>query len=324
MRLLVFEFITGGGLLHEALPQSLAAEGDQMLRALAADLALIPFIDTVLTRDDRLPRLKLPVTEIRLDSADHFPAVWQRLLRDVDAVWPIAPESDGLLQRLSDDIVKAGKILVGSSPDSVELTASKRRTLIRLAEQGIKVVPTYGVRDTVPPDAARWVVKPDDGVGCQGIRLLHSLEQARQCAGDGIIQPYLEGMDLSLSMICNQGETKLLSVNRQRIRRIGDTLQLDGCDSGIVDVPRQPLQHLASEIARIIPGLWGYVGVDLMYCDQEYRVLEINPRLTTSYASLPRGSGFNPAGEVLKLIDTLASEYGSGPQVETVMHGACV
>lgn len=47
------------------------------------------------------------------------------------------------------------------------------------------------------------------------------------------------------------------------------------------------MQHLASEIARVIPGLWGYVGVDLMYCDQEYRVLEINPRLATSYASLP-------------------------------------
>ena len=49
MRILVFEYITGGGLLNEVLPEALAKEGDQMLQALAMDLAAIDSIDVVVT-----------------------------------------------------------------------------------------------------------------------------------------------------------------------------------------------------------------------------------------------------------------------------------
>jgi predicted ATP-grasp superfamily ATP-dependent carboligase len=50
-----------------------------------------------------------------------------------------------------------------------------------------------------------------------------------------------------------------------------------------------------------MPELWGYAGVDLMQCEQGPRVLEINPRLTTSYAGLRQSLGINPAALVLEL-----------------------
>jgi predicted ATP-grasp superfamily ATP-dependent carboligase len=50
-----------------------------------------------------------------------------------------------------------------------------------------------------------------------------------------------------------------------------------------------------------MPELWGYAGVDVMRCEQELRVLEVNPRLTTSYAGLRRSLGINPAALVLDL-----------------------
>ena len=63
------------------------------------------------------------------------------------------------------------------------------------------------------------------------------------------------------------------------------------------ELPLQPLQHggggleaqrascerVASAIANAIPDLWGYVGVDFVDTDEGPVVLEINPRLTTSY-----------------------------------------
>lgn len=302
MRLLVYEFITGGGLLNQPLPESLAHEGNQMLQALVADLSSIASIDVVVTRDARLPMLSTAVEQIRLEAGDDFPSLWKSLLREVDAVWPIAPESDGQLERLCDDVLKAGCVLLNSGPECVNLAASKRRTLIQLAEYGIPVVPGYSKNDSVPVGASTWVVKPDDGAGCEGIRLFDSLEQARLAVGDGIIQPYLQGESLSLSLICHQGKAELLSINRQQIRRTDDTLKLDGCIADCSGALAQSYLQLASDIVAAMPGLWGYAGVDLLHCDQGIKVVEVNPRLTTSYAMMPRRPGFNPAQKVLDLL----------------------
>ena len=52
----------------------------------------------------------------------------------------------------------------------------------------------------------------------------------------------------------------------------------------------------------MLPGLAGYVGMDVIVDDGRVTVLEINPRLTTSYAGLHRAIGRNPAGLVLDLL----------------------
>jgi predicted ATP-grasp superfamily ATP-dependent carboligase len=51
-----------------------------------------------------------------------------------------------------------------------------------------------------------------------------------------------------------------------------------------------------------MPGLAGYVGVDLIVGENAITVLEVNPRLTTSYAGLRRAIGANPARLVLDLL----------------------
>jgi predicted ATP-grasp superfamily ATP-dependent carboligase len=55
--------------------------------------------------------------------------------------------------------------------------------------------------------------------------------------------------------------------------------------------------------------LWGYVGVDLVLADAGPIVLEINPRLTTSYCGLRDALGINPAALVLDgtLVSLVAS-----------------
>ena len=319
MRILVFEYVTGGGLLNEALPASLATEGDQMLRALVRDLAAIPRIEVVATRDDRLPVLDASVQEIRLNANDSFRQVWWCALDRVDAVWPIAPETGGVLERLCSDVLKAGKVLLNSPPASVNLAASKMRTLASLAEQGIPVVPAFTAQDFIPDSAGCWVVKPDDGVGCEGLRVFDSLQQARQAARGGILQPYLTGLDLSLSLICHQGAAKLLSVNRQQIRRTGDTLTLETCAVSPDHECGGSFAQLASRIAQAMPGLWGYVGVDLLQCEQDIRVLEVNPRLTSSYVALSSSQQFNPARQVLELLEQNGGDSWCGQTAPYVL-----
>ena len=55
MRILVFEFITGGGLNHKTLPQSLVQEGALMRLALLFDLDAISGIEIRVMHDQRLP-----------------------------------------------------------------------------------------------------------------------------------------------------------------------------------------------------------------------------------------------------------------------------
>ncbi len=93
----------------------------------------------------------------------------------------------------------------------------------------------------------------------------------------------------------------LLSVNRQRIQRQGNTLTLQGCDVDTILIDKK-FEQLAAQLAHAIPGLWGYVGVDFLICEAGIRVLEINPRLTSSYASLSGTLGINPAERVLGLL----------------------
>ena len=50
-----------------------------------------------------------------------------------------------------------------------------------------------------------------------------------------------------------------------------------------------------------MPGLAGYIGVDVIVGDADIRVLEVNPRLTTSYAGLEQAIGCNPAELILDM-----------------------
>ena len=58
---------------------------------------------------------------------------------------------------------------------------------------------------------------------------------------------------------------------------------------------------LARRVAAAVPELWGYAGIDLILTEAGLHVLEINPRLTSSYAGLRSALGGNPTASVLEL-----------------------
>lgn len=321
MRVFVCEFVTGGGFLGASLPEGLRREGDMMLRALVKDLAELPGLEVVITRDERLADPGLPA-ELRWigDGGEPWTA-WRHHMSDVDVVWPIAPETGGVLERLSTLVLDCGRRLVGSSPAAVRLTASKRQTALHLSAAGIATVPTLALTPTPPesPPAstAGWIAKPDDGAGSEETFLLPTRADLRRWmagrrdARRFVLQPYVEGTATSLSLLCRDGQAALLSCNLQDVRVAGDRLTYHGGTIAGAEDQRPQYRQLASEIAAAIPELGGYVGVDLIDAADGPVVLEINPRLTTSYVGLRRAIGANPAALALKLltrdIDNLAA-----------------
>ncbi len=201
-----------------------------------------------------------------------------------DGVWLIAPETGGVLEDLSRQVIMSGKKLFGSGDCAVALTADKYRTLKHLHSLGIATVPCWKSLEFDFQWPPPWVIKPLDGVGCEGVYKTKRLPGKNDKV---IIQPFIEGESLSLSALFDSGRAVLLSVNRQILEETEGGFGLLGCEvNGISDVDGS-WQGLCLRIAAAIPQLWGYAGVDLIRGKEGHRwVLEINPRLTLSYAGL--------------------------------------
>ncbi|EGV33364.1 ATP-grasp fold domain protein, DUF201-type [Thiorhodococcus drewsii AZ1] len=324
MRIFVFEYITGGGLLDTALTPSLVREGDMMLRALVSDLTVLDGVECLITRDARLAPLSLPIESRSVHSPEQFTQVWGETLSDVDAVWPIVPEHQQALGRITGAILASGKRLLNSRPRAVMTATSKIQTLRVLESAGLPVVPTFACEDVLPDIRGRWVLKPDDGVGCLGIRLFQDRDLlcgAWDHLEEGCIyvaQPFVQGTPASLSLIARDGEARLLSVNRQRMALMDEELVLLGCVVNAWDARDSGLRALAARIAAAMPDLWGYVGVDLILTEDGPRILEVNPRLTTSYVGIKDALGLNPAAVVLGL------DAGGWPEVDSAESGRAI
>ncbi len=334
MRLLVFEFITGGGLLGEPLPESLRREGEMMRDALLADLAELPEIDVVVMRDPRcaVSQQHRGAVWYMARGADSAMAFYRRAFADVDVVWPIAPETGGALAQLVETARAAGKHVLLSDPATLAVCGSKHATYRALRLAGIDAIETFRDADVLPDRGGPWIVKPDDGAGSIGIALEANIHAARQalrgerqwpevalgCPGPRppsrpapqpptpyprVLQPWCDGDALSLSLLCARGKAALLSVNRQHVFLQHGRVIVDGIT--VNALPHNSIEFVALGrlIAAAFPGLWGYVGVDLIRTnDSVLRVLEINPRLTTSYCGLREAFGINVADLVLQLL----------------------
>ena len=308
MRVFVFEYITGGGMLDSQLPPSLAEEGDMMLRALVSDLSEIGDLEILVTRDARLEPPELPAEFHMLHDTEDLSLAWRDCVDSADAVWPIAPEYNRVLEHISEAIVNAGKLLLNSPPSAVRVAASKHTTATLLAESGLQVVPTYRPEHGLPDLKGQWVLKPDDGAGCQGSLICRDRDdlyhQFETLPPDRnyVAQPFVQGEPVSLCILAQRGEATLLSVNRQRIAVMDNAFVLLGC---VVNEPMMEQQagyeRLSGAIAAALPQLWGFTGIDLIASKRGLQVLEVNPRITTSYVGLRESTGFNAAALVLDM-----------------------
>lgn len=313
MRVFVFEYVSGGGFAREPMVASLVAEGDMMLTAIVRDLLQVDSVQVSICRDGRLDLPDLPVHVTWVDG-DWLPA-WRQGVLQADAVLPIAPETDGVLEFLCDDVKRAGRVLLNSRASAVALTASKLATHRALDSAGVPVVDSRSTEQALPGGDGALVVKPDRGVGCQDVHLLPDERAlgdflAGRAVGDGwLVQPYVAGTPASLSLLVGDDCLCLLGCNRQRVAQVDDGFVLLGCVvNGLVERATE-LYVLARRVCHAIDGLWGYVGVDFILTDDGPVVLEVNPRLTTSYVGLSRSLGLN----VAELLIDLAVDAGKLP-----------
>lgn len=305
-RILIYEFVTGGGWPESESLSGLAGEGMAMLQAVLADFQLWGQAYLITTLDNRLTGLPLAAHRVVSLNHEEYSRKLADLAAQVDAALIIAPESDGILTRLSSLVEEIGTQLLGTSSRGVAIAGNKWDCFLRFRQDGL---PTPNTRRTSWAGAAAvagelgfpLVVKPVDGVGCEGVSLVSdsaSLDLALKLMSsrpkDVLLQQYLAGTHASVSLLASAAGVLPLSLNEQIINP-GIPFQYEG---GVVPLEHRQ-RHQAMAYARravsLVPGLRGYVGVDLVLAENQCYVIEINPRLTTSYVGLRQVININLA-----------------------------
>jgi predicted ATP-grasp superfamily ATP-dependent carboligase len=321
MRVFVYEFVTGGGMfgVGESPAGSLLAEGAAMVEALAADFAALPGVRVAVLHDGRLTEPAFEECDVVVvRSAEKERSRFEELAALADWTVVIAPEFNGhLVDRCRTVVAVAGRLL-GPGPELVELAADKQRMAEHLAAGGIPVPRGVSLAPgELWPQEVRYpaVVKPRFGAGSLGVRLLAG-EQDVGCVSRREhlrLEEFRSGLAASVACLCGPGVRQMLLPCRQllsedcRFRYLGGRLPL-------APALARRAEDLALRAVEALPDPRGYLGIDLVLGEDPAGsgdcVIEVNPRLTTSYVGLRAASATNLARAML------ATAAGRAPRIE--------
>ncbi len=253
-----------------------------------------------------------------------FPTIWFDVAQTADVTLLIAPELNGMLEQAVQSLLPIARTLCNCSDDFLKHSSDKWLTAKRFRAAGIPHPPTALVSEVQPsvltlyPKATHYVIKPRDGAGCEEILIVDSsdiLETVGALAQKGpldrwILQPQLSGIAMSRAGIVGRtGRAHWLPLTTQDIRFMNPISTLPKTP-GHIDylggkvLPQLKDYYLSEEglrldkenidtlldraLATMGKGAFGWLGFDLIYdplaC--QWTIIEINPRMTTSFVGL--------------------------------------
>jgi predicted ATP-grasp superfamily ATP-dependent carboligase len=318
LRLLVYEHASGGGLTDGSIPSDVLSEGFGMLRSIISDFKAAGHNVTTLL-NSRLAAFNPPI------AADNVLPIlsWQeaktsieRVAGEFDAAYVIGPETNQTLQSVIETAEEAGLTLLNCAASTIGEVVGKLTLHRCLKKKGIESPETvmYSVFDEVEDIKQAlqsdfsypMVFKPLDGVSSSGLSLVENEAQIEGAIAkikrestrkDFVVQQYVQGIAASVSLITTGKEALPISLNKQILLLAGpesDSAYMGG--SVPFDSPFVPEAFkLAKKTVESFSGLRGYVGVDLVLTEKGPLVIEVNPRLTTSYVGLKHAADFNIA-----------------------------
>jgi len=306
------------------LSSSILSEGYGMLRSLISDCKAAGHNVTTLM-DSRLEEFNPPNEadkRVTVSSPNELYAKLEEFSSVADAVYVIAPESGQVLEKLVHIIETSGGKLLNCKFDAIKRVSNKMTVYETLGRIGLKVPETVlldihektgNIRRLIKELGYPLVFKPLDGVSCGGLSLVKDGDNiagavkkvARESMSKQFIaQKVIRGKAASACVISTGDKALSVTLNRQLVT-LASPDEESGYYGGVVpfdhSLEREALRA-AQRVVEGIGGLKGYVGVDIILADEDPVVLEVNPRLTTSYVGLRRVVNFNPAEAIVDAV----------------------
>jgi predicted ATP-grasp superfamily ATP-dependent carboligase len=231
-------------------------------------------------------------------------------------IFIIAPEFSNILFELTKIARDHNKEVLSVNLEGIKLGTSKFKTYEFFKSFGVNTPKTY----LIPSNndlASNFilqkyidlnrpiVIKPDDGVGAEMIYYFKKKKQLNVFFKNPkkfidpkrkyILQEYVKGKDSSISLIGLSGDIQqtsalphILSINFQNIQ-IKNFKQGSEYYGGYT--PVENYEQIKQELMNILrlmdlTPFNSYFGIDFIKCKNSFYLLEINPRLTTSYVGI--------------------------------------
>lgn len=310
MRVFVFEFVTGGGFLD--LPDrpfpsgTLLCEGHAMWQAVYEDMANIDEVEVTSLRDGRIPTGHRPgVKTVTGDGHLSLADTLQRYAEQSDFALLIAPEFDGHLLRITELFEACNCRLLSPNSEFVRIATDKSYTADRMQAHGVAVplgrrLSPFQLPNPDFPMPA--VIKRNDGAGS----MCERIDEISSRIYDHVmrIEQLVNGLACSVGFLCQfdalpiacPAMTQILS-NDGRFTYLGGRRLMEA------DLVQRATQ-LGYAAIKALPNAVGYVGVDMVLGDasdgSDDFVIEVNPRLTTSYIGIRRLAKQNLAAAMVR------------------------
>ncbi len=290
--------------------ESFYKEGKQILISLIKsfsklkDIELSIFIDenNINLINNNFNNVNFLVTKTNAQNS-YFEKLINLDINKCDYFLIIAPETNNLLYQITKIMENKNLNNLGCSSSCIKKAANKwllynnfKNTSIQLAESYLIGENKLNLNNNFFPA----VIKAKYSAGSE-LEIINSKKEfinlnIKNYEGQ-IIQKIIKGIPGSLSLAANSKKLQILSFNKQLIASqdfsyLGSTINYK--------FPEQyQLEQFADSIKKEYPNLNGYFGIDFIYNETGFFLLEINPRITSSFIGLAKIS--NPAKIILDL-----------------------
>ncbi len=297
---------------------------------------VVTVIDARVVNGTEAQRIRQLAEVLIADPLDYHRTAnsWREIAAQCDATIVIAPEIDNVLVDVIGSLAAAGVELINCTADFLLNASDKHRTALCFEQAHIPHPPTRLLSDVdedwlvevqclgsqSPP---QWMLKPTDGAGGEGILtfnhadFMRYLEPAGHQSPDAkrwIVQPRLRGIHASRSAIVDssgvchwlplvsqdfaaspESEGRELS-HYQKFQYHGFTLP----PAGVNSTPAGDVLNAA--VAALGAGALGWIGFDLLFDPKTaaWVIIEVNPRLTSSFVGLSRAFEGNLSQQLIE------------------------
>lgn len=310
MRLLIYEWCCSGGLSGSDAPRvvghgddtdSLAREGRAMLRAVVADAVREASFEVVVLVDRNRP-VNLPAAcrTILVPTGGEVESLVAEAA-GADATIVVAPETADVLASRVAAVRAVGGRPLAPGDAFLRLAADKQATIDVLAAAGVPVPAgrALGPHAAWPDGFHRPAVrKARSSTGCDGLVIVGPDDRPPSPAPVATrLEAWCGGEPVGVSCLLGPCGVIPVAAMRQRFSSVPATYV--GGDPLVDPVRRARAERLAVRAVEALlrhgsEAATGWVGVDIILgarCDDlDDRVLEVNPRVTTSFVGAAAGS----------------------------------
>ena len=273
------------------------SEGRAMLVALAEDLIGCGHQVVTLARENIFEISPLIEIHEPIVGSD-ICSVINMLAKKCDCAFLIAPECNGILVQMVREIEKTSVLNLGCSSSAVSLCGDKLNLYKYWFMNRVPTPNTWSQIDEVESDGP-LVIKPKDGAGCERTMIVRDIYDAKRKLtginedeqGKLIFQSFVHGFSASISCLLRFDGTQIfMPACAQTIANRNGKISYEGGWGPLPQEMQSRCENLARVALRGIDGIQGWVGIDVILGDcpkgNNDFVIEINPRLTSSYLGI--------------------------------------